>query len=156
PGFFDSRTGQVRGPPAVDLVAWSQRDGVEREERAWDLVVRQAGAQLAQEPHLVRLARPHDAGDRTLAQPLVRHADDDRVRDQGRAARDVLPLGGVDVEATDNDLFLRSAGDVEDAVLEPADVTRGEPAVSVDGNLRAADELLGHVPGAHEDLALAG
>ena len=75
----------------------------------------------------------HDKRLADLAEPLVGNADDRGLRDRGVLAQHLLDLGGVAVEAADDEHVLAAIGDAQETLLvEHADVAGVQPAVGVD------------------------
>ena len=75
----------------------------------------------------------HDERLADLAEPLVGNADDRGLRDRRVLAQHLLDLGGVAVEAADDEHVLAAIRDAQEALLvEHADVAGVQPAVGVD------------------------
>src|SRR5690242_8496039 len=144
--------------PLHHLAARVPREFPYEFHRPRDLVVRHLAAGPGDEvvggedgtlpPYDIRLA--------DLAQAVVRYADDRHVRDVGVEAEELFYLGGVGVEAADDEHVLDAVGDAEVAGrVQDAHVAGAQPAVrgeDAGGLLGVLEVAPHHVESAHQHL----
>ena len=101
-----------------------------------------------------RARREHDERLADFTEPLVGHADDGDLRDARVAQHEVLDLGRVRVEPTDDEHVLDAADDAQVAVgVERAEVAGVQPTVGVDrsrGRVRVVEIAAHHGLASHD------